>query len=565
MQARLLTTEGAFLESLSQTADAVYAVCGRSRAPASLLARIAAVSETQRHRDLLGIPGLRADAERESDRFFRAAAESDPAGAFAYTARVPLSVPEYEDLQLIFLLLVFRRSEPSAPVLVLATDAGTRRLFTAVFLQARTPRPTRWPGLTAWLRLARSALRAAVAPRIPADPRRVVIFTLGAAVAEGRPDVYFGRFAEQLNALAPVITVFLAEGGRVRFPRQPHALPMESFASWQDLLGTALDTLAAAWSRRRHAPGLSDPVHALLADYLCGREIARGEPIMLELYQRVFSTMIRRLRPQTVMFPLECRTWEKHLVAACRDGRVRCSIGYQHSSITPRHLAFRLDQDPAGGRDLPDRIITCGEVTADWLAGRLPGLAGRVTTGVALRSLDGRPGEAARPAVLVTLSSTRAEAWALMQATAFAARRLPLPFFIRRHPAIAVDDLFAQIRWEGSVELSSGRTLLEDIGRSAFIVYSSSTVALEGMRFGRIPVFVDIGDIPSGDPVGPGVPCRFSAASPQELVATIERLAAMPPGEMGRLRDAARDFGSRYLRAPDEAGISGMAGLVASC
>ena len=565
MPVRLLSTEGAFLESLSQTADAVYAICGRSRAPASLLARIGAISETQRHCDLLAIPGLRADVERESARFFRAAAESDPDGGYAFTARVPLSVPEYEDLQLAFLLQALARREPAAWVFLLATDGEVNRLFAALFLQGRAPRPQRWPGIAAWLRFARSTLRAALAPRVSSDFRHIVIVTLGAAAADGRPDIYFGRFAERLDALAPVTTVFLAEGGRVRFPRHDRAFPLESFVSWRDLLHAALDAVAGATTHQQQLGRLPEPLHALLAGYLCACEMERGEPIMLALYRRAFANMIRRLRPQTVMFPLECRTWEKHLVAACRDGRVRCSIGYQHSSITPRHLAFRLDQDPAGGRDLPDRVITCGDVTAEWLGGRLPGLAGRVTAGVALRSLDGRPGEAAPPAVLVSLSSTRAEAWALMQATAFAARRLPLPFFIRRHPAIAVDDLFAQIRWEGSVALSSGRTLLEDIGRSTFIVYSSSTVALEGMRFGRIPVFVDIGDVPSGDPVGPGVPCRFSAASPQELVTIIERLATMPPGEMERLRDAARDFGSRYLRTPDEAGVSEMAALVASC
>ena len=564
MQVRLLSTEGAFLDSLSQTANAVFAVCSRCRTPASVLSRIGVVRETRDHRELLGIPELRSEAELESDRFFRAAAENDPEGRFAYTARVPLAVPEYEDLQIVFLLLALARSEPAAKVLVLAPDAGIYRLLAALFLHEHAARPKRWPGITAWLRFARSALRAAAAPKVVSNPR-VVIFTLGAASAEGRPDIYFGRFAERLGRLAPVVTVFLAAGGRVRFPRHTRAFPVESFVSSWDLLHTALDAVARAVTRRKPALGISDPAHALLADYLCGCEIARGEPMMLELCRRAFSRMLRQLQPQTVMFPLECRTWEKHLVAACRTQGVRCSIGYQHSSITPRHLAFRLERDPAGGRDLPDRVVTCGEVTAKWLAGRLPGLAQRITAGVALRSLDGRPSDAAHPAVLVTLSSTRAEAWALMQATAFAARRLPLPFIIRRHPTIAVDDLFDQIRWEGRVELSNGRTLLEDIGRVSFIVYSSSTVALEGMRYGRIPIFFDIGDVPSGDPVEPGVACRFSAASVQELVAVIERLAAMPPDEMEQLRSAARSFGSSYLRVPDEAGISEMARVVLSC
>ncbi len=564
MQVRLLSTEGAFLDDLSQTANAVFAVCGRSRTPAPVLSRIGTLSQTRGHRDLLGIAELRPEAGREGDRFFRAAAESDPAGRFAYTARVPLSVPEYEDVQLVFLLLALTRSESAARVFVLATDAGTNRLFAALFLQAHAARTKRRPGIGAWLRFARSALRAAAAPRVVSDPR-VLIFTLGAAPAEGCPDVYFGRFAEHLGGLAPVVTVFLAEGWRVRFPRNARAFPMESFVSWQDLLHTALDAVACAVTRRRPAFEFSDPDHALLAEYLSGCEIARGEPMMLELCRRAFSTMVHRLRPQTVMFPFECRTWEKHLVAACRKQGVRRSIGYQHSSITPRHLAFRLERDPAGGRDLPDRIVTCGEVTAKWLAGRLPGLAGRITTGVALRTMDGHLGDAAQPAVLVTLSSIRAEAWALMQATAFAARRLPLPFIIRRHPTMAVDDLFDQIQWEGSVELSKGRTLSEDIGRVSFIVYSSSTVALEGMRYGRIPVFFDIGDVPSGDPVDHGIACRFGAANAQELVAVIERLAAMPPDEIEHLRSAARSYGGSYLRTPDETGIAEMARVVLAC
>jgi hypothetical protein len=564
MQVRLLSAKGAFLDSLSHTAGAVFAICGRSHVPAHVLERIGALGEACGHRDLLGIAGLRSEAEHESGRFFRAAAESDDAGRFAYTARVPLSVPEYEDLQLVFLLLALARTEPDARVFVLAADFGTRRLFAALFLHARAALQRRWPGVTAWLRLARSALRAAVAPEV-ASKSRVVIFTLGAATSEGRPDVYFGRFAEYLGKLAPAVTTFLAGGGRVRFPRHARAFPLESFVSWRDLLLTALDAIARAVARRKPSSAFSDPCHVLLADYLCGREIARGEPMMLDLCRRAFSTMLRSLRPQTVMFPLEFRTWEKHLVAACRSEGVRCSIGYQHSSITPRHLAFRLEEDPAGGRYLPDRVITCGEVTARWLAGRLPGFAPRITPGVALRSLDGPTDEAVRPAVLVPISSTRAEAWALLQAVAFAARRLPLPFIIRSHPTIAVDDLFNRVRWEGSVELSRGKSLLEDIGRASFILYSSSTVALEGMRFGRIPVFFEIGDVPSGDPIGPGVPCRFGAASVQELVAVIDRLLLMPPHEMERLRRDARRFGNSYLRTPDEAGTSEMARAVLSC
>mgnify|MGYP000329851690 CR=1 FL=1 len=51
------------------------------------------------------------------------------------------------------------------------------------------------------------------------------------------------------------------------------------------------------------------------------------------------------------------------------------------------------------------------------------------------------------------------------------------------------------------IKILSTKKLSEDLFYCHVVLYSSSTVAIEGMLSGRLPIFLDIGDIPSGDPL----------------------------------------------------------------
>ncbi|MEW6690792.1 MAG: glycosyltransferase, partial [Pseudomonadota bacterium] len=240
---------------------------------------------------------------------------------------------------------------------------------------------------------------------------------------------------------------------------------------------------------------------------------------------------------------------------------VRRIVGYQHSSVTPRHLAF--EQPDAGTASaLPDQVITVGAVTAAWLGERAPALAGRVAIGASLRRARDIPAPAEH-GLLVAISSSRDEALALLRVLLAAAPGLRLPVIVRSHPTIPAEDLFAGFAWPANVRLSRGTSLADDLAATTLVAYSSSTVALEGMLGGRLPVFVDIGDVPPADPLIGNCPAKLSTSSAAELVAAVALVQSLGAAQLEARRDAARRYAESYLREPDREAMAEIVEAIA--
>jgi len=285
---------------------------------------------------------------------------------------------------------------------------------------------------------------------------------------------------------------------------------------------------------------------------------------MQRVMAQAFERMCKRLKPKAVVYPFENRSWEKHLLRAARRNGARC-IGYQHSSLTPRHLAFSGAAGLTGMNDLPDTIITCGEITAERIRKEFPQARTLVTVGAALRArrLKVKPPE--KWGVLAPISSSRAEAWEMLRAIHELALRTDVPTIVRTHPTIPIDDLYTQFEWPAHVRLSSGRSLAEDFNETSLVVYSSSTVALEGLLYGRLPIFLDICDVPSGNPLDAGLDFAFCASNADQLVHAVVDLGARSAEALTELRERARSYAERYLVEPTNARIERMAQLIAAC
>jgi hypothetical protein len=134
---------------------------------------------------------------------------------------------------------------------------------------------------------------------------------------------------------------------------------------------------------------------------------------------------------------------------------------------------------------------------------------------------------------------------------------LSVPLIFRSHPTIPVTDLFEMFEWPDSVIFSRGRSLGEDLSEAWCVAYSSSTVVLEGMRRARVPLFVDIGDILSGDPLDAVVSCRLKVTTPADLLREVKSLLN-DQGRLAAMGDAAYDYAQRYLVEPTVERISAM-------
>lgn len=546
------------LEALKSSNGAYYATFARSTLDPEVLRETEAIAHERGHRDLIGAPDLRATAEASLREFFEYAACGDPERRFSYSSRVLLAVPDYPDVALVFLLRALRTSDARASVHVLIQDSW---LADVVRFEAEGgPRPVFRAG---WRRSVargtRSLGRRALSSRSPRQCD-VLIFTLGDSVARGAPDAYFSELASALAELCPVLTVYLSPGARMSFPQQPAALPLETFLSLPDVL--------RAWQQSRNgAAGAtlgSGSADEVLVDYLRAREHESGEVFMQALMAEAFDDMLAALKPKTVVYPFENRSWEKRLLKAARRHGARC-IGYQHSSITPRHLAFRSVAGLSGTDDLPDEIVTCGEITAEMIQTEIPEARPLVAVGTALRAR--RLGLAPPDAwgVLAPISSSRAEAWEILRFLHALSDEGDTPIVVRTHPTIPIDDLYAQFHWPAHVRLSRGQSLSDDFAATSLVAYSSSTVALEGMLYGRLPIYLDIGDIPSGNPIHGAHAFAFRASSGAELYQTIARIRAFTAAELASLRAQARAYAERYLIEPTPANVQRMARAIARC
>jgi hypothetical protein len=553
---RLFSDAAGFGEALAASTAHLYSICNRDRLDPAELIELERRAAGRGQRDLLDAADLRAHALREIEQFFREAARFDPKWRFAYSSKVVLAVPEYQDLQKIFLLRAALARKPDAHVLMLIPEPRLRHLFAELFCEAREDRDRIRPRARGWQRCARTLLRAIVNRAVP-KPARVLVFTLATGAPRSANDAYFGDFAQHLDRHAPTLTVYLASGPDVRLPADSDRVPFETFVSAVDVVFV----WCAAYVSAIHAAsnGLPADDLAALHRYIRGAEIRSGEFFMQRLYERGFERMVKRVAPDILLYPFENRSFEKHLVAIAARRGVKRRIGYQHSSITPRHLAFHLDESEVRAEHLPDRVVTIGDVSTAILREIAPPLARRVETGVSLRTARQPVSDARVPAVLVAISSSRNEALRLLQVTHAAAARVGLRFIVRTHPTIPIADMYALFDWPAHVELSSGRSLADDLSKATLVAYSSSTVALEGMLYGRLAIFVDIGDLPDGDPISGAHAFKLTARDGETLAHAADSVLRLEPAALDKLRDEARDYAERYLSAPTSEAVERMA------
>lgn len=286
-------------------------------------------------------------------------------------------------------------------------------------------------------------------------------------------------------------------------------------------------------------------------------DLAKGGYLFNLLVYRAALRFARAMAPRRVLYPFENKSLEKTFLLGVReaapDARV---IGYQHTSITPRHATMLFAQGEARITPLPDLIVTAGDITRRYLErnGNYP--AGIFATGCALRQTPGtREARAASPngptRILLALSSSRLE---LVRAIAFfrSLETLGASFElgVRPHPEFPLSMLPAASRaWIAAHATDlSGTSLAENIDWCTVVAYCSSTVGLEGMLRGKPAINIDLGEIVVPDPALETPPLWRRVASPEEFHAAIKDLDAIPRSRLEEDRRLTVELMQAYFR-----------------
>ena len=264
------------------------------------------------------------------------------------------------------------------------------------------------------------------------------------------------------------------------------------------------------------------------------------------------SQSVKRL-----IYPFENKSLEKCMLIGLA-GLIE-TVGYQHSSITPRHFSFLMGKKEIKVTPLPDKIITSGLVTYNWLRikGNFP--SEKLSIGCSLRYkhdfFEGYKVFSGKSAKLfLALSSSYSELYdGLMFLKAI--HRLNPRFILRArtHPNFPLENLPKDVlEWVATnVQVNKETSLKENFEWSDVTLYISSTVALESLMFGVPVVHLDIDKLDS-DPLLTDVPNKWTASSPEGCIKAVYEISNLSCDEKKSLGKAAIGYINDYFIPQNE-------------
>lgn len=410
------------------------------------------------------------------------------------------------------------------------------------------------------------------------------LFTYADAPAREGIDNYFGALPDLIygerKATSALYLVYAYAPYRRRlnqlFNAQPKAatpyVALFQFLRMSDLFW-ALSTTVREWWRNIRSSGLTSRgvghrVPLLQEAFL--HDLAFAEYLNHLLAYRSIRRFLQVSSPKILAYPFENKSLEKMILLGAADSVHKPRIvGYQHTSITQRHSAFTLSPAEARATPLPEKVVTVGSVTKNYLEA-LGGYPENIfIAGCALRQKwNGLLPRHSAPEVrlLLALSSSKHE---MIQAVEFSKRLLQLaPEFklgIRPHNNFPLTLLPKELAiWVDEHALNfSGTELQENLNWCSVTIYVSSTVALEALMRGRPIVNFPIGDVASTDPVLGASSFHWCVENEREMVSTLEKIYGLSEDEYQGAATRAVKYVREYLAPIDRACIQrGMRDII---
>jgi hypothetical protein len=258
-----------------------------------------------------------------------------------------------------------------------------------------------------------------------------------------------------------------------------------------------------------------------------------------------------------LIYPFENKSLEKCMLLGL-EGLIE-TVGYQHSSITPRHFSFLMGKKEIGFTPLPDKIVTSGLVTYNWLRsiGNFP--LDKLFIGCSLRYkhdfFEGYKSFSGKSAKLfLALSSSYSELYDglnFLKAIYFLNPSFILR--VRTHPNFPLGNLPKDLLdWvEINVEVNQESSLKENFEWSDVTLYISSTVALESLMFGVPVLHLDIDKLDS-DPLLINVPNKWAASNPEDCITAVNEIASLSYDEKISMGKAAIGYINDYFIPQNE-------------
>jgi len=333
-------------------------------------------------------------------------------------------------------------------------------------------------------------------------------------------------------------------------------VPIDSCLTLATLLVCSYRAMLAFWrAAKPKQPVLFDRLDvSYLVNQAINETIHSGDLFVnLKMYYGS-RWLAKRIKIGRCLYPYENRAWEKMLLLGLAEGSQETrTVGYQHTSITPHHANFFFAEEEAAITPLPNAIVTCGDVTRDWIASEANFSQGSVSSGCALRQLlpnEPKINDQPKPAfrgpirnLLVALATGDEE---YVGAPPFLENALGLNsrFQVRMRPH---PNLSLALTARPFFTISNG-PLADDLEWADAVIFASSTVSMEAIALGIPVIHLDLGNFLNTDPMFGWTDFKWPVHEPFQLIETIEHIESIPQEKFHNLQQKGLNYVYSYLK-----------------
>ncbi len=379
-------------------------------------------------------------------------------------------------------------------------------------------------------------------------------------------DTYFGKLVTYISAKKiPVINLLLVTSPRYKKTVNEISklrsgftlLTFEYFLSFFDIIRCLFICLQRYYSKV-HLKG-SFQISDKNVEYLVKSAIIRDYHATyfydnIRIYYATVS-FAKKIKIDTFYYPFENRPFEKLVIFALRRFSAAARlIGYQHPSLSLRHTNFLLTEREAEILPLPDRIMTMGEITRDFMRnyGLFPERLLSIGCALRQKEYNGQLKEKKTiKNILVVLSSGIEEYIKVL--TFLKDSRIfqggnPYELWLRPHPVTSLEEA---IKISGLAYFSFYKAEKETLGEcfqwSDLVLYVHSTVSIEALARGIPVINLNVRHIINPDPLFDWDDFKWQADYPEDIGRIINVINRLSDTEFYEKQERAIKYAQRYF------------------
>ncbi|MCC6759545.1 MAG: hypothetical protein IT395_07975 [Candidatus Omnitrophica bacterium] len=330
-------------------------------------------------------------------------------------------------------------------------------------------------------------------------------------------------------------------------------IPVDYFSSFSSILKAVL----ASWF---YKPQVKGPVKFLNYEVarLVNVELATCSSY-IQPYQYLHygqtKALLGEINAKTFLMTYENNPWEKMCMMAVRESSPQTEIiGYQHTVTPQASVNMFISKEEEGVIPKPDRVLTVGEIPKEIIArytqvNSLPLEAACALRYESLFQLAPLPRTKTKT-ILLGLEGI----FDVYKMVNFAIEQLKgkdYKVIIRTHPGLPVSE-FSSNLVEGLenlpfIEVSQGKTLVEDLTRCDMTMYWGSTVSLESLWVGKPVIHFDLETLFSYDPLFDCSYLKKTVTLSGDLVQVMEQIYSLSDQDFLSERQKADEYLKKYF------------------